>query len=123
MTMAIVLAVVAFLVVAAMLSRQSTKNKKRAIAELEKEKESIGTFDIFELVESEVRSLGLADIDGALDIPHGVLLKAWSDNQEVAESCHDRAHLRYVVTDGIDPQDATDDDVTLECTQPKMEGD
>lgn len=123
MTIAIVLGVVAFLIVAAMLSRQSTKNRKRAIDDLEKEMESVGSFDIFELVESEVRALDLTDIEGAPGIPHAVLLKTWSDNQEVAESCHDRAHLRYVVTDGIDPQDATDDDVTLECTQPKTEGD
>ncbi|RLE12676.1 MAG: hypothetical protein DRJ28_08665 [Actinobacteria bacterium] len=121
MIIAIVLGVVAFLIVAAMLSRQSTKNKKRAVEDLEKEMESVGTFDIFELVESEVRALGLTDIEGAPGIPHAVLLKTWSDNQKVAESCHDRAHLRYVVAAGIDPSDATDDDVTLECTKPKME--
>ncbi len=115
--MAIVLAVVAFLVVAAMLSRQSTKNKKRAIADLEKERESVGTFDIFELVESEVRALGLTDIEGARDIPHGVLLKTWSDSENVVESCVDHAHLRYVVAGGINPQDTTDGDVTLECRE------
>lgn len=117
MTIAIVLAVVAFLVVAAVLSRQSTTTKKRAIADLEKEKENIGTFDIFELVESEVDTLGLPDIQGARDIPHGVLLKVWSDSDGVVNSCVDRAHLRYVVAPGIDPADATDEDVTLECTE------
>jgi hypothetical protein len=121
MTMAIVAGVVAFLVVAVVLSRQSSKTKKRAIADLEAEKEDVGAFDIFELVESEVRALDLTSIEGALDIPHGVLLKIWSDSGDVVESCIDRANLRYVVKAGIDPQDATDDDVTLKCTQPKMD--
>ncbi len=123
MTMAIVAGVVAFLVVAVVLSRQSSKTKKRAIADLEAEKDNVGTFDIFELVESEVRSLDLTSIEGALDIPHGVLLKVWSDGEDVVESCIDRAHLRYVVIDGIEPKDATDGDVALECTRPKMEDD
>ncbi|MEE8457141.1 MAG: hypothetical protein V3S28_03750 [Acidimicrobiia bacterium] len=123
MTMAIVAGVVAFLVVAVVLSRQSTKTKKQAIADLEAERESVGTFDIFELIESEVRALDLTGIEGSPGIPHGVLLKIWSDSADVVESCIDRAHLRYVVPEGIDPEDATDDDVTLECMQPKMEGD
>lgn len=120
MTMAIVLGVVAFLVVAVVLSRQSSNTKKRAIADLEAERESVGTFDIFELVESEVRVLDLTGIEGAPGIPHGVLLKVWSDSADVVESCIDRAHLHYVVPEGIDPEDATDDDVTLECIQPGM---
>ncbi|GMQ92759.1 MAG: hypothetical protein BMS9Abin12_0236 [Acidimicrobiia bacterium] len=115
MITAIVLAVVAFLVIAAVLSRQTTKTKKRAIADLETEKENVGEFDIFELVESEVRTLELTTIEGAQGLPHGVLLKAWSNNQNLIDSCHDRDHLRYVVAAGIKPSDATDEDVTLEC--------
>jgi septation ring formation regulator EzrA len=117
MTVAIVLVVVAFLVVGVMLSRQTRKTKKSAIADLEAEKEEVGTFDIFELVESEVNALGLLNIEGSTDIPHGVLLKIWSDNEDVVDSCVDHAHLRYVVADGIDPSNATDEEVTLECTK------
>jgi len=113
MITAIVLAVVAFLVIAAVLSRQTTKTKKRAIADLETEKENVGEFDILELVESEVRKLELTTI--AQGLPHGVLLKAWSDNQNMIDSCHDRAHLRYVVANGINPADVSTEDVTLEC--------
>jgi hypothetical protein len=116
MTIAIVFAVAAFLVVAAMLSRQSTKNKKRAIADLEKEKESVGTFDIFDLVESEVQALGLTDIQGAHDIPHAVLLKVWRDSKHTVESCIDTNHLRFVVASGIAPAEATELDVSLECS-------
>jgi len=117
MTVAIVLVVFAFLVVGIMLSRQTSKTKKGAIADLEAEKEEVGTFDIFELVESEVNALGLLDIEGSTDIPHGVLLKIWSDNEDMIDSCVDHAHLRYVVADGIDPSSATDEEVTLECTK------
>lgn len=115
MITAIVLAVVAFLVVAAVLSRQTTKTKKRAIADLETEKENVGEFDILALVESEVRKLELTTIEGAQGLPQGVLLKAWSDNQNMIDSCHDRAHLRYVVANGINPADVSAEDVTLEC--------
>ncbi len=117
MTVAIVAGVIAFLVIAVVLSRQSSKTKKRAIADLEAEKESVGAFDIFELVESEVEALDLTGIEGAPDIPHGVLLRVWSDSEDLVGSCIDRAHLRYVVKNGIDPHDATDEDVTLECAE------
>ena len=115
---AIMLAVVGFLIVAAMLSRQTTKAKKRAIADLEAEKESVGKFDIFELVESEIDALGLLEIAGAQDVPHGVLLKVWTDSEDVVTSCAGREHLRYVVSEGVDPEQATDGDVSLVCGQP-----
>lgn len=117
MIAAIVLIVLAFLVVGVILSRQSTKAKRRAIADLETERENVGAFDIFELVESEVNALDLLSIEGSADIPHGVLLKIWSSNEEIVESCVDREHLKYVLADGISPRDATDHDVTLVCTK------
>jgi hypothetical protein len=117
MIVAIILVIFAFLVVGIMLSRQTTKTKKSAIADLEAEKEEVGAFDILELVESEVNARGLLDIEGSTDIPHGVLLKAWSANEGTVDTCVDRAHLRFVVAEGIDPSSATDEDVTLECTQ------
>ena len=117
MVAAVVLVLVAFIVVGVMLARQSTKTKKRAIADLEAEKESVGAFDIFELVESEVTTLGLDEIEGAENIPHGVLLKIWSDSQDIVDSCTDRAHLRFAIAEGVEPPNATEDDVTLECTK------
>lgn len=117
MIVAIALIVLAFLIVGVILSRQSTKTKKRAIADLEVERENIGAFDIFELVESEVNSLDLLTIEGSADIPHGVLLKIWSTNEDIVDSCADREHLKYVLADDINPQDATDQDVTLVCTK------
>ncbi len=119
MTLAIVLTVVAFLVVGVMLSRQTSKTKKSAIADLEMEKENVGSFDIFALVEAEVTSLGLLEIEGSLDVPHGVLLKTWSDHSRIADSCADHQHLRFVVADGVNPLNAQDGDVTLECSATK----
>lgn len=118
-----VLVLVAIIVVGVMLSRQATQTKKRAIADLEAERESVGAFDILELVESEVNTLGLDEIEGAESIPHGVLLKAWSDNQQIVDACTDRAHLRFVVAEGVEPSNASDDDVTLECTMPSSPDD
>jgi hypothetical protein len=117
MITAIVLAVIALLVVAAMLSRQTSKTKKIAIEDLKVDKENVGRFDIFELVESEISALGLLDIQGSHDIPHGVLLKVWSDGDHIVQMCAGREYLRYVVSAGITPADATEDDVTLECTE------
>ncbi len=122
MIVAVVLVLIAVIVVGIMLSRQTTRTKKRAMADLETEKENVGAFDIFELVESEVSALGLDSIEGSGNIPHGVLLKVWSDNQDIVNSCADHAHLRYVVADGVDPAQATEADVTLECTQAAKEG-
>lgn len=123
MIVPVVLILVAFIVVGIMLSRQSTKTKKRAIADLEAEQESVGAFDIFELVESEVNTLGLGDIEGAEGIPHGVLLKIWSDSQDIVDSCAHPSDLRYVLAEGVDPTKATDTDVTLECTRPRSTDD
>jgi hypothetical protein len=123
MIIAVVLVLIAFIVVGVMLSRQTTKSKKRAIADLDAEKENVEAFDIFALVESEVSALGLDGIEGAEGIPHGVLLKVWSDSQGIADSCADQAHLRYVVAEGVDPADATDADVNLECTKPNPKDD
>lgn len=117
MTAGIVITIVALFVVLALISRQSTKNKKLAIADLEQEREAVGKFDILELVKSEVQALGLSDIEGANDIPLDVLLRVWRGNEGAADGCDSPSCLRYVISPGVVPTDATDDDVTLECTE------
>lgn len=119
MIIAVVLFIVVFVVVATMLSRQTKSAKKQAIEDLKAERESVGTFDIFELVESEIDELGLLEIEGAQDIEHSVLLMVWRNSDGAIASCAGREHLRYVVAGGVKPADATEDDVTLECTQTK----
>ncbi|MEN8041303.1 MAG: hypothetical protein ABFR95_07340 [Actinomycetota bacterium] len=121
MTFAIVLGLAILVAVMVMLSRQASSTKKQAIADLEREQKDVGKFDILDLVESEVDGLGLLDVDGAADLPHGVLLKAWKDNQDVVDSCAGREFLRYVVADGADLQNITHADVTLECSNRRAE--
>lgn len=116
MTYAILIAIAVVFAVVVSLSRQSSRNKKRAIAGLAEERKAIGSFNILELVESEVQELGLTKIEGARDIPIGVLLKVWNDSPDVVASCVDTEHLRYVVAQGTPPRDATENDVTLECS-------
>lgn len=117
MIIAIVVFIAAFVVVATILSRQTKSAKKQAIEDLKAEKESVGTFDIFELVESEIAELGLLEIEGAQEIEHPVLLMVWRKSDDTVASCAGREHLRYVVAEGVKPADATEDNVTLECTQ------
>lgn len=123
MTAVIVIGFVALLVAGIVLSRNASNTKKGAIEDLKREKEQVGTFDIFDLVESEVEALDLTEIDGAQDVPHHLLLKVWSESQDVVENCADRSHLRYVLADGVDPADAANGDVTLECRKGVESGD
>ncbi|MDK1018109.1 MAG: hypothetical protein QGD89_01710 [Actinomycetota bacterium] len=121
MTAAVILTVIALLVVFALLSRQSSKSKKRASADLEQERQNVGVFDILELVKTEVRELGLTEIVGAENIPHGLLLKVWSASKDIVTGCTDRSHLRYIVEPGVLPSDATENDVFLECRDPDVD--
>ncbi len=117
MIIGIVVFIIAFFVVAIVLSRQSKSVKKQAVEDLKVERETVGEFSIFELVESEVNALGLLEIEGADGLGHAVMLKVWSISDETVASCAGKEHLRYVVAQGIRPADATENDVTLECTQ------
>lgn len=117
MTLIIVLGVLALVVLLVLQSRKSKKTKEHAIEDLAREREAVGTFSIFDLVESEVQDLGLTKIEGAHNIPQGVLLKVWRESEPVIAECVDPSHLRYVTAPGVAPTDATENDVTLECTQ------
>lgn len=121
MTFAIVIVIVIVFAVVVSLSRSSAKNKERAISDLEAEKKAVGTFNILELVESEAEELGLTKIEGANDIPPSVLLKVWHDSQHVVVSCVGTEHLRYVVSQDTPHGDATETDVSLECTMRKTQ--
>lgn len=104
-----------FLLVAAVFSSRSTKKKKDAAANLQREVDSISTISILDLVEAEVTDLGLKDIAGAEGITAEVLLKVWKSNHEVVAGCNDKASLRYVLADDVVAANANEDDVTLEC--------
>jgi hypothetical protein len=117
------LAVVAFLAVGIMLGRQTKRQKLAAIEDLKREKEQIAQQDIFTLIMAEIEDLDLRSIPGAQDLQPGVLLKSWSDNKELVERCPDRSKLRFVVAEGVEPEKAADEDVTLVCEGHPDDGD
>ncbi len=118
MTVAIVAAIVAFLVIGIVLGRQTKHRKQKAIENLKRAKQEIEHIDIFVLVAAEIDDLDLRSITGAEDLQPAVLLKAWKDNLDVVERCHDRTGLQFVVAHGVSPDKATSDDVTLVCEAP-----
>jgi hypothetical protein len=94
-----------------MLSRSGSQRKKEAIADLQREKDSLHTPDIFELVDQEVRESGITDFPGAEGIDPIVLLKVWKRDRG---ECSDQAG-RFVMEDGVEPSNATESNVVLEC--------
>jgi hypothetical protein len=94
-----------------MLSRSGSQRKKEAIADLQREKDSLRTPDILELVDQEVRESGITDIPGAEGIDPVILLKVWKRDRE---DCGEQPG-HFVVTEGVEPSDATEADVIFEC--------
>lgn len=111
--------IVGFIAWAIMLSRQQSQRKKEAIASLQEEKESLSAFSIHALVEAEVADLGLAEIDGAKDIPAEILLKTWNTSQHIVAKCRSRESLRFTTAEGVQPGNATERDVDLVCDDPE----
>lgn len=94
-----------------LLSRSGSQRKKAAIADLQREKDSLHTPDIIELVEQEVRESGITDLPGAEGVDHVVLLKVWKRDRG---DCDEGAG-RFVVAQGVEPSEATETDVTFQC--------
>ena len=107
----IIVVVIVVVVGMIMLSRSGSQRKKEAIADLQREKDSLHTPDILELVEQEVTESGIADLPGAEGIDPVVLLKVWRrDGDDCA-----KGQGSFVVVDGVEPSAATEADVTFEC--------
>jgi hypothetical protein len=105
---------IAFIVTGVVLGRQSAQRKKEAIESLKAEKASLRTVSILDLAREEIEELGLEHIEGADGLPTDVMLKVWKEASTRVADC-DRADLRYVVSDGVDPTQATVKDVTIMC--------
>lgn len=111
----IVIVVLVFLIFGVVLSKRQSERKREAIKDLQREKEALGPVSIQALAEEEAAELGLSRIAGAEDIPTVILLKLWKSNAVLVERCPSRDQLRYQVTEGVDPAQATERDVTLVC--------
>jgi len=107
----IIVVVIVVVVGMIMLSRSGSQRKKEAIADLQREKDSLHTPDIFELVEQEVTESGITDLPGAEGIDPVVLLKVWRrDGDDCA-----KGEGSFVVVEGVEPSAATETDVTFDC--------
>lgn len=117
MTAAVLIGIVLliFLVFGVVLSRRQSERKREAIADLQREKESLGPVSIQALAEEEAADLGLAGIRGADGIPPVVLLKVWKGSTSTVEQCPSRDQLRYKLASGVEPSVASEPDVTLVC--------
>ncbi len=111
MTIAIVGAVIALIVVLALLSRMQSNRKKEAMADLQREIDQTHTPSILELVNLEIEDAGIGSLPGAEGIDPTVLLKVWKRDGAGCPSGQGEFH----VTEDIEPSDATADDVTFDC--------
>ncbi|MGI9585922.1 MAG: hypothetical protein ACR2N7_10070 [Acidimicrobiia bacterium] len=114
---AIVIAVLfTFVVIGVVMARSTSSRKKQAVESLKAEKEAVGHYSILDLVSEEVDERGLRSIDGADDLPPDVLLKVWKDAENY-RGATPNDELEYVVADGVEPKDATPQDVSLKVLE------
>ena len=111
----VVLVIVLLFVVLGVLARSSSRRKKEAQADLEREKAELSTPDILELVRQEAAESGVDQIPGADDVDLTVRLQAWRRDEYVRSACPDTTLLRFVLDEGVPPDKATAEDVRLEC--------
>jgi hypothetical protein len=111
----IIVVLVVFIAFGVVLSRSQSATKKAAIADLQKEKEALGTIDLRALARDEAVDLGLFDIPGSQEVSPVVLLKIWKGSHEVRANCPSQSDLRFQIAEGIDPGLATLQDVSLVC--------
>lgn len=121
-----VLGIGALLFVGVVLSRQSSRQKKQAVASLEAERKALGSHTILDLVVEEVDDLGLRDVEGAGDLGPDVLLRAWNDAPPDLRA-RDRSDLRFALRPGVETSDPRPEDVLLvaatETTTPEDDAD
>lgn len=96
-----VLGIALLLAVGLVLSRQSSRQKKEAVASLEAERAALGSHTILDLVNEEVEELGLRAIRGAEGFAPDALLRAWR-NAPTAVRASDPTDLEFLETDGDD---------------------
>ena len=111
----VVLVLVALFAVLGILARTSSRRKKEAQADLEREKAELKTPDILELVRQEAEDAGLDEIPGADEVDLTVRLRVWQRDEHVRSACPDRSKLRFVLASGVSAEAATEDDLRLVC--------
>jgi hypothetical protein len=102
----------AFVVAMVLLSRMGRARKQQAQEDLEREREATKAPDILTLVNEEVVELGLDKLDGSKSIDPSVLLQVY--RRDIV-NCQDPAILRFVLADGVDPANASQETLALRC--------
>ena len=102
----------ALLFVGIVLSRQTSRRKREAVASLEAERAALASPSILDLVMAEVEDLGLREIAGSSDIAPDVLLRVWNDADESVKA-QDPSSLRFEITGDPDGTQLQPDDVVL----------
>ena len=111
MAVGLVMVGIGAVVVLVLLSRMQTKNRNEAVADLAREREALKARDILDLVYEEIADTGIGELPGAESVDPTVLLKVWKrDGADCAEG-----QGSFVVADGIEPDDATEDTLRFEC--------
>lgn len=111
MAVGIVMAVIGVIVVVALLSRQQSRRKKEAIADLAREREALKPPDILELVNEEIKDAAIGNLPGAEGVDPTVLLKVWKRD---GGGCP-KGQGSFVVSDGTTPEEATEDTLKFKC--------
>lgn len=111
----VVLVLVALFAVLGILARTSSRRKKEAQADLEREKAELKTPDILELVRQEAEDARLDEIPGADEVDLTVRLRVWQRDEHVRSVCPDRSKLRFAMAPGVSAEAATEDDLRLVC--------
>ena len=114
MMLAVVGIGLAFLTVMVLLSRMGRHRKQEAISDFERGREATKPPDILQLVHDEVVELGIDKIDGGEDIDPSVLLQVFRRDEQ---NCEDDTSYRFVLAEGIKPEDASLETLALRCDQ------
>lgn len=113
MTIAVVAVVVAVLIVLVIVTRNSSRMKKEARADLQREMEALPHRDIMDLVREEAEETGVTEIPGGEGVELPVLLQAWHRDAAARAACPDRSSLVFVVDDGADRARLTVEQIRL----------
>lgn len=98
--------------------KQPRKSKRqRRLEQIRASEPEFTPPSIEDLVAAEISDAGIDQVEGAGGLPPAVMLKVYRRDEEVAQQCP-REKLRFIVADGIEPGEATIDDVALTCDVP-----
>jgi hypothetical protein len=128
---ALIALVLSVTIVAVLLTRQRERHRPEATAEntpgprkrMTRQEKILQKLDplpeiptMMDLVREEIAAEGVDDIPGHDNLPDPIKLKVFRRDQRIIEACEHDGY-RFVVADGVNPEDATAEDVALRCDE------